>query len=270
LHVLRNAADHGLEDPTGRQAAGKPDQGTIRLRALRQGENVIVEVTDDGRGIDVDRVRQTAAKRGIAASATLAEASDADVLELIFAPGFSTATDVTGVSGRGVGMDAVRTAVERLGGQVGVESCPGRGTTIRFILPFALMITRVITVEAGGQMFGIALDSVVETVRIDRERIMPVGGAFAFTLRNRVVPLFDLAETVGIAPTPTVSEEATVVVSVIAGDLAGLQVDRLGERMDVMLKPMDGLLQGTPGIAGTTLLGDGQVLIVLDLAELLQ
>jgi two-component system, chemotaxis family, sensor kinase CheA len=270
LHVLRNAADHGLENPLSRLAAGKTEQGTIRLQAVRQGENVIIEVADDGRGIDVGRVRQAAAQRGIASSATLAETSDAEIVQMIFAPGFSTATDVTDLSGRGVGMDAARTAIERLGGRVGVDSRPGQGTTVRFTLPFALMITRVMTVEAGGQMFGIALDSMAETVRIDRERIMPVGAAHAFALRNRIVPLFDLAELVGISQSPPASAEAIVVVAVIGGDLAGLQVDRLGERMDVMLNPMDGLLQGTPGIAGTTLLGDGRVLIVLDLPELLR
>jgi two-component system chemotaxis sensor kinase CheA len=270
LHVLRNAADHGLENANDRRAAGKPPQGTIWLRAVRLGEKVVVEIADDGRGIDVDRVRQVAARNGIASPETLAGMSEADIVGLIFAPGFSTATRITGVSGRGVGMDAVRSAVERLGGRVGVESRTGQGTTVRFTLPFTIMITRVMTVEAGGQTFGIPLDSVMETVRIGRERIVPVGAAHAFTLRNRVVPLFDLAETLGIARTRSGSEDAIVVVAAIGGDVGGLLVDRLGERMDVMLKSMDGLLSGTPGVAGTALLGDGRVMIVLDLPELLR
>lgn len=268
LHVLRNAADHGLEDADERRAAGKSPTGTIWLRAARVGEQVVVTIADDGRGIDVDRVRQIATQRGGAdASAGMTEA---ELVDLIFAPGFSTATRITDVSGRGVGMDVVRTAVERLGGRVGVESRTGQGTSVHFTLPFTMMITRVMTVEAGGQMFGISLDSVVETVRIDRERIMHLGAARAFTLRSRVVPLFDLADAVGIERSPPDTVDLIVVVAAIGADLAGLLVDRLGERMDVMLKPMEGLLSGTRGAAGTALLGDGRVLIVLDLPEILR
>jgi two-component system chemotaxis sensor kinase CheA len=270
LHVLRNAADHGLEDANERVAAGKPALGTIRLRAARSGEQVIVEVEDDGRGIDVERIRVLAEQRGVANAATLAAMGKAEIVDLIFTPSFSTAARVTTVSGRGVGMDAVRTAVGRLGGSAGVESRAGQGTTVRFVLPFTLLITRIITVEADGQMFGIPLDRVMETVRIGKGQIMPVGAARAFALRNRIVPLFNLATIVGTEPERPCANEVVVVVITMGGDLAGLMVERLGERIDAMLKPMDGLLSGTAGIAGTTLLGDGQVLIVLDVQELLR
>jgi two-component system chemotaxis sensor kinase CheA len=270
LHVLRNAADHGLEDGEQRVSLGKPRLGTIWLRASRSGEQVIVEIEDDGRGIDMERIRVLAAQRGIANTAALSMMSDAEVVELIFAPGFSTAAQVTNVSGRGVGMDAVRTAVGRLGGWVGVESKAGRGTTVRFVLPFTLLITRVVTVEAGGQVFGIPLDSVIETVRIGQGQITSVGATQAFSLRNRVVPLFDLAEVVGIARGQPCFDEVAVVVIQMEGERAGLVVEKLGQRIDAMLKPMDGLLSGTAGIAGTTLLGDGRVLIVLDVQELLR
>jgi two-component system chemotaxis sensor kinase CheA len=270
LHVLRNAADHGLEDADERVAAGKPVQGTVRLRAARSGEQVIVEIEDDGRGIDVAQIRVLAERRGVASAATLAMMSEAEIIDLIFAPGFSTAAQVTTVSGRGVGMDAVRTAVGRLGGSVGVESRMGQGTTVRFVLPFTLLITRIITVEAGGQMFGLPLESVIETVRIGKAQIMPVGAARAFALRKRIVPLFDLAAVVGTEAGPSDADEVVVVVIAMGGDLAGLAVERLGERIDAMLKPMDGLLAGTAGIAGTTLLGDGRVLIVLDVQQLLR
>jgi two-component system chemotaxis sensor kinase CheA len=270
LHVLRNAVDHGVEPASVREALGKPAPATIVLRAARQGEQVIVEVIDDGGGIDIVRVRQIAAERGVASAEILAAISDAEAVDLIFAPGFSTAGEVTDISGRGVGMDAVRVAVERLGGQVKVESRPGVGTTVRFTLPFTVIMTRVMTVEAGGQVFGIPLDGVVETVRVARDRISPVGAARAFVLRDRTLPLCDLAETLGITSDRAEPAEATVVIAALPGQLCGLQVERVGERMDVMLKPMDGLLSGMPGVAGTTLLGDGRVLIVLDLQELLQ
>lgn len=270
LHVLRNAADHGLEDTDERISAGKPALGTIRLRAARSGEQVIVEVEDDGRGIDVEQIRVLAERGGVASAATLTMMNEAEVVDLIFTPGFSTAARVTTVSGRGVGMDAVRAAVGRLGGSVGVESRTGKGTTVRFVLPFTLLITRIITVEAGGQMFGIPLDCVIETVQIGKGQIMPVGAAHAFALRKQIVPLFDLAAVVGTEQGWSFADEVVVMVIAMGGDLVGLAVERLGDRIDAMLKPMDGLLSGTAGIAGTTLLGDGRVLIVLDVQELLR
>jgi two-component system chemotaxis sensor kinase CheA len=269
LHIVRNAMDHGIEPAAARAAAGKPVVATIRLRAYRQGEHVVVEISDDGRGINVARVRAVAAERRIAAEDVLAAMNDSDVTNLIFAPGFSTAGTVTNLSGRGVGMDAVRTAVERIGGRVTIESIWGQGSTVRFVLPFSIMMTRVMTVEAGGQMFGIPLDAVVETVRVPRARIQAIGEAAAFVLRNRTVPLVDLAATLGRQRTGIAQAEATVVVTSVAGELGGLEVDRLGERFDAMLKPVDGLLAGMAGIAGTTLLGDGRVLLVLDLQEIL-
>ncbi|HVI33863.1 chemotaxis protein CheA [Phenylobacterium sp.] len=269
LHVLRNALDHGVEPAQERAAAGKPPSATIVLRAHRDGDQVVVEVEDDGRGIDVARVREVAARRGVADPETLAAMSDEDAIDLVFAPGFSTAAQVTSVSGRGVGMDAVRNAIERLGGRVRIASRAGEGTTVRFLLPFTVMMSRVMTVEAGGQVFGIPLEAVIETVRIPRDRIVPVGAAQAFVLRERTAPLIDLGEVLG-GPAAVAGGEANVVVASAGGQMVGLRVDRLGERMDVMLKPIGGLLAGAPGVAGATLLGDGRVLLVLDVAELLQ
>lgn len=269
LHVLRNALDHGVEPAQERAAAGKPPSATIVLRAHRDGDHVVVEVEDDGRGIDVARVREVAVRRGVAEPEVVAAMSDEEAIDLIFAPGFSTAAEVTSLSGRGVGMDAVRNAIERLGGRVRIASRSGEGTTVRLILPFTVMMSRVMTVEAGGQVFGIPLEAVIETVRVPRDRIVPVGAAQAFVLRDRTAPLIDLGEVLGQPGCPA-GEEANVVVASAAGQIVGLRVDRLGERMDVMLKPIGGLLAGAPGVAGATLLGDGRVLLVLDVAELLQ
>ena len=270
LHVLRNAMDHGVEHASVRAAQGKPPAATIRLGAARQGEHVVVELSDDGQGIDVPRVRLVALERNVAPHEILDAMSDTEAIDLIFAPGFSTAAKVTDLSGRGVGLDAVRTAVARLAGQVHIETRAGEGTKVTLTLPFSVMMTRVMTVEAGGQMFGIPLDAIVETVRVGMDSIFPVGAAKAIVLRNRTIPLVELAGALGVKREERKDTEATVVVARIEGLFGALQVDRLGERMEVMLKPLDGILLGMRGIAGSTLLGDGSVLLVLDLGELLQ
>jgi two-component system chemotaxis sensor kinase CheA len=269
LHVVRNALDHGVESPAARAAAGKPEVAVIRLSGFREGERVIVEVADDGHGIDPAVIRRVAAERGVMTAEALAAVSDDDVIELIFAPGFSTAATVTDLSGRGVGMDAVRSTVERLGGRVSVRSRQGEGTTVRFILPFTVMMTRVMIVEAAGQVFGVPFEAIVETLQIARDDISAIGAAEAFVLRSRTVPLVSLARTLGLPGEPGRSPLVKAVITAVGGQMSALEVDGFGERLDVMLKPMDGLLSGMHGVAGTTLLGDGRVLIVLDLQELL-
>ena len=268
LHVLRNALDHGLEPSDARIARGKDPQGVIHLRALRQGEHVLVEIEDDGGGIDIDRVRETAARKGLASPEALALMSAAQIVQLIFAPGFSTAASLSDLSGRGVGMDAVRASIAQLGGRVEVENRPGDGALVRFVLPFTIMMTSVMTVEAGGQVFGLPLDAVVETLKVRREEISRIGAAAAFVHRGRTLPLVELAGLLG-ATEDLETSGACVVVADVAGQGVGLKVDGLGGRMDVMLKPMEGLLAGMDGISGTTLLGDGRVMIVLDLPGLL-
>lgn len=269
LHVLRNAIDHGIESPELRAAAGKSTIGTVTLRARRAADNVVIEVADDGGGIDVARVRTVAAERRVASSDALAAMTDAEAANLIFAAGFSTAVTVTDLSGRGVGMDSVKTAVERLGGSVALETKLGNGTTIALMLPFSLLMTPVMTVDVAGQVFALPLDMVLETTIVDRDRIVPIGASHAIVLRDRTVPLLDLADMLGFVRGSPGQNPAKIVVLSIGTQIAGLEVDRLGERMDVMLKPMDGLLAGVKAIAGTTLLGDGRVLIVLNPEEML-
>jgi two-component system, chemotaxis family, sensor kinase CheA len=270
LHIVRNAVDHGIESPSERAARGKPPTAQIRIRAARQADQVIIEISDDGRGIDLARVRDVAQTRGVASEAELREMSDIEIINLVFAAGFSTAAKVTELSGRGVGLDAVRTAVERVGGRVSVESRAGLGATVRFSLPFSVMMTQVMTVEAGGQTFGVPLDAIVETVSVPRTAIMGIGAAHAIVLRNRTVPVVDLANVLGLRESVLDETDAIVVITALAGHVGGLKVDRIGQRLEVILKPLDGLLSGMPGITGTTLLGDGRVLLVLDIGELLQ
>ncbi|HLG84611.1 MAG TPA: chemotaxis protein CheA [Bradyrhizobium sp.] len=268
LHVLRNAVDHGIETPEQRASAGKPAMGTIVLHGRREADTVRIEIEDDGGGIDVDRVRAVAAAHGLASEQALAAMTEAEAVELIFAPGFSTAATVSDLSGRGVGMDSVRAAVERLGGTVTLRSRAGTGTTVTLSLPFSLMMTRVMTVEVAGQAFGLPLDTVLETTIVARDMIVPIGSGRAFVLRDRTIPLVDLADTLGLARDASSREAAKVVVVSAAGQIGGLEVDRLGERLDVMLKPMEGLLGCMTSVAGTTLLGDGRILVVLDVQEM--
>jgi two-component system chemotaxis sensor kinase CheA len=169
-------------------------------------------------------------------------------------------------------MDAVRAAVERVGGKVSIASRLTQGTTVSFSLPFSVMMTQVMTVEAGGQVFGIPLDAVVETVSVAPTAVSGVGAARVMVQRNRTIPIVDLGSVLHALPQKRGrdSTDATVIIAAIAGQLVGLQVERVGERMEIMLKPLDGLLAGTPGIAGTTVLGDGRVLLVLDILGILQ
>jgi two-component system, chemotaxis family, sensor kinase CheA len=269
LHIMRNAIDHGVEAPPLRAGAGKLPIATIYLRGLREGDRVLIEVEDDGAGIDIDKVRRQATARGFMSDENVANLSDAQAIELIFEPGFSTATGVTGLSGRGVGMDVVRTAVERLGGRVSLTSERGVGSTVRFDLPFSVMLTQVMTVEAGGQWFGIPLEAILEIAEIDRDRISPIGRARAFVRRGRTIPIVDLDQTLRREVWERTSPRALLIVVAIAGQFGAFEVDRIGERLEVILKPVAGLLSGMPWISGTTLLGDGSVLLVLDVVGLL-
>jgi len=270
LHLVRNAIDHGVESQQARMAAGKPPVASVHIKARRQSDQVLIEISDDGSGIDAGRVREVAKARGVVTEDVLATMSEADIIDLIFAPGFSTVAEVTQLSGRGVGMDAVRKAVERIGGKVSIASRARQGTTVKLSLPFSVMVTQVMTVEAGGQMFGLPLETIIETVRVPQTAIATVGTAKAIVLRNRTIPVIDLPTRLGVERARGADAEATLVIAVANGEWGGFRVDRVVERLDLILKPLEGLLVGTPGIIGTTLLGDGRVLLVLDIGELLQ
>lgn len=269
LHILRNAVGHGAEPERLRLEAGKPAKTRIVLRAYRDGDRVRVEVEDDGRGIDPAAIREAARKRGIAPADNLDRLSDADIIDLIFAPGFSTASEVTDLSGRGVGMDAVRSAVERLGGQASVRSRPGYGTTIRLSLPLTIAMTKVMAVRLGCELYGIPLDGILETAFVPASRVLRVRDAEAFVWRDRTLPLVRLADLLGVQPLRDDSQRLKVVVMAAGDDLVGVAVDGFAERMDVLMRPMTGILAGMPGVVGTTLLGDGSVLMILDIPDLI-
>ncbi|WP_165186484.1 chemotaxis protein CheA [Caulobacter soli] len=268
LHVLRNAIDHGVENRATRSRSGKPPVATIRFAARAAADQVVIEVRDDGGGIDPAKVRGHAVARGLLTQAAADRLDDQASIDLVFIPGFSTAAEVSAVSGRGVGMDVVRDAATKLGGKVIVESVRGQGSTVRFVLPVTMVLTKVMVVACGQERYGLALDTVVETVRVPADRIVPVRAGRAFQLRDAVVPLVSLGVLVGAAEAEARAAER-VVVARVRGELVGFAVDAIVDRMDAAVRPMTGLLAGAPGVMGATLLADGAVLMVLDPAELI-
>jgi len=269
LHVLRNALDHGLEQPEIRRAAGKPEAGALTLSARTVGEQVIIEVRDDGAGIDPARIRSLAVLRGLIGEDAARGLNDQGAVDLIFMPGFSTAATVSEVSGRGVGMDAVRAAIARMGGRVEMESKVGEGATVRFLLPISMVLTKVMIVTCGEERYGLPLEDIVETTRVAADRIIPVRDGGAFQLRDQVVPLVRLGQLLGLAGESGPGRAQRVVVARVGGELVGFAVDAIVERMDAAVRPMSGLLLGARGMVGSTVLASGDVLMILDLRELL-
>ncbi|MBR1279986.1 chemotaxis protein CheA [Bradyrhizobium sp. AUGA SZCCT0283] len=270
VHLVRNALDHGVENPGQRRAAGKSEAAKISIAASRSGDRLLVEVADDGRGIDPAVVRRKAFERQILPPDELAGLTDEAAVDLVFSAGFSTASIVSDISGRGFGMDVVRTAIEQIGGRVSLESKVGAGTTVRLDLPMTIAMSRIMVVEAGGQSFGIAMEAVSETVRVPPDRVSTIKNNDGFVLRDRVVPIISLAELMKLPGRKRdAAEPRLLVVTEAAGKIAAFEIDAVRDRLDVVLKPMQGLLSGARGYAGTTLLGNGQVLLVLDMKEIL-
>lgn len=271
IHVLRNSLDHGIELPATRVAAGKPAHGTIRIRASQEADRVVIEIADDGAGVNAARVRAKAIERGIVAADRAAALSDDEAVQLVFLPGFSTADKVSDLSGRGVGMDVVRTAVERVNGQVTLASRAGQGTTVRLSLPLSMAVSNVMAIEAGGQRFGVPMDLIVETVRVHRDDIHHFKQARTAVLRGRVVPLRGLNELLALDAAEQANAEGELAVLVIRlnGENVGLVVDQFHGATDIILKPLEGVLAGLTGFAGSALMGDGSVLMVLNPKELL-
>lgn len=266
-HLVRNAVDHGLEDPATRLAAGKPAEGLLLLKAFHEGGQVVVEVTDDGAGMHPERIRDKALERGLRTPAQLARLSRAEVLQLVFAPGFSTAAAVTNVSGRGVGMDVVKTNIESIGGTIEIESVAGAGTTCRLRIPLTLAIVSSLTVECGGERYAVPQVNLAELVAVDADRagqeIARVGNAEVYRLRGRLLPLVRLSDVLGVEPARA---DGQLVVAVLhaEGRRFGLVVDRVLNAEDIVVKPLSAGLKSIGVYAGATILGDGAVALILD------
>lgn len=275
-HVIRNCVDHGIEAPEDRRAAGKADEGVLSLRAFHEAGQVIVEVADDGAGIAVDRVRQKAVRQGLIAPTHAERMSDREVCELIFLPGFSTRDAVTNLSGRGVGMDVVRTNIERIGGSVDLDSRAGHGMTLRMKLPLTLAIIPVLIVGAAGQRFAIPQVNLVELVAVGADRIETLHGARLLRLRETLLPLVDLQEVLGLSAPGTGKSPGddadapprSVVIVSADGRTFGLLVDDIDDTQEIVVKPLNKLLKSLGCFAGATILGDGDVALILDVPGL--
>ncbi|GGJ03006.1 hybrid sensor histidine kinase/response regulator [Neoroseomonas lacus] len=266
-HMVRNSGDHGLEKPAERRAAGKPETGRVILNAYHEGGHIIIEVGDDGRGLPVDRIRAKALANGLATEAELAQMSEREVLRFIFAAGFSTAQQVTSVSGRGVGMDVVKTNIEKIGGTVELISKEGRGTTFTIKIPLTLAIVSALIVEAGGERFALPQIGVVELVRVGAAqegapRIERIKDAAVLRLRDRLLPLVSLA---GLLRLHAASEDqGFVAVMQVGGQAFGIILDRVFDTEEIVVKPVAPILRHITMFSGNTILGDGSVIMILD------
>jgi two-component system chemotaxis sensor kinase CheA len=270
IHIVRNSLDHGLETPEVRVASGKPATGTLTIRAVQEADRVLIEIIDDGKGIDPALMKRKAYEKGVIDEATLERISDQDAVNLIFAAGFSTAETISDLSGRGVGMDVVRSAVQKVNGTVQVESVVGKGTSVRISLPLSMAVTQVMIVESDGQLFGVPMDHVVETVRIPRGSVHTIKHSKTAVLRGRVVPLRSLNRLLGLSAEPKVNadEELAVLLVQTDGEELGILVDGFRETMGTIQKPLGGVLSGLTAYSGSALMGDGSVLMVLNVKEM--
>ncbi len=269
-HMVRNSCDHGIEAPTVRRQAGKPESGRLKLRAYHEGGHVIICIEDDGKGIDRQRVLRKAIEQGLVTETEAATYSEAEIDRLIFRPGFSTAEQITAVSGRGVGMDVVRTEIERIGGTVELSSTPGQGTSIRIKIPLTLAIISALVVESGGIHFAIPQLGVVELVRVpaeERHRIERIRDQQVFRLRDRLLPLIELRDVLQLKQGGQTEETDLYIVVVQVGEeQLGLIVSEVFDTQEIVVKPVGRLLKDVNVYQGTTILGDGRVIMILDVA----
>ncbi len=270
IHIVRNSLDHGLETPAVRRAAGKPAVGRLTIRALQEGDRVLIDIIDDGRGIDPAVIKRKAYEKGLIDEAVLERISDREAINLVFAAGFSTADVVSDLSGRGVGMDVVRTAVEKVNGSILLESEVGKGTRLRITLPLSMAVTQVMIVESDGQTFGVPMDHVVETVRVPRLAIRRIKQSQTIVLRGSIVPLRSLNALLGLSQPPlsNADDEMAVLVARVGGESVGLIVDDFRETAEIIQKPLSGVLAGLSAYSGSALMGDGSVLMVLNVREI--
>ncbi|MCD1294167.1 chemotaxis protein CheA [Methanocella sp. CWC-04] len=268
-HLIRNAVDHGIEMPEERVAKGKSATGTVKLVARRERSNVIIEVEDDGKGIDVNRVKQKAIDRGLLTEAQAAAMGDDEALMLIFKPGLSTAEKLSEVSGRGVGMDIVKTKVESLGGTVKIDSKPGEGTKTILKLPPTIAIVQALLIKVGDEHYAVSITNVVESEYVTESDIKTISGKEVIVIRDTLMPLIRLDRLFDIG-TNDHMEKRTVIVIEKGDEKIGLLVDFIESQQEIFVKPLSGLLQNIRGFEGVTIMGDGRVVPILDISTLVE
>jgi len=265
VHLLRNAVDHGVESIAERVAAGKPEMGTVNLRAFHSGNHVFIEIEDDGKGIYREKLLQTAIKRGVVTEEQGAKMSDDEVNQLLFAPGFSTADKISDISGRGVGLDVVKSKITSLGGNVTIHSTPGKGTNFSVQLPLTLSIIAAMLVRVGSEKYAVPLSSIVETAIVQREQVRNIHGNKMITFRESLIPYLSLNEVFGVPDFNDEDESETEIVVIRKGDrLAAVSVEEFIGQSEIVLKSMGTYLPSIEGISGATILGDGQVALIVD------
>ena len=269
VHIIRNSCDHGIEDTAAREQWGKSKTGLIELKAYNEGNSIVIEITDDGKGLDADLLRSKAMERGMISEQEADSMSDKEAFALIFKPAFSMAAKVTNVSGRGVGMDVVKTNIEKLNGIIEIDSEVGKGTAIKMKIPLTLAIIQALLVGAQEEYYAIPLASVSETVRISLEEIYTVEGRNVLRLRDEVLSLVRLSDIFGVKQVYEPGEHTYVVVIGLAESKLGIIVDTLVGQEETVIKSMGDYLQGINGIAGATIRGDGGVTLIVDIASLM-
>jgi two-component system, chemotaxis family, sensor kinase CheA len=273
-HIVRNAIDHGIETPEARTAVGKSAEGHLLMRAFHEGGQVIIEVIDDGAGIDLDRVKAKALERGVLSPDQAARLSERDAINLIFHPGLSTAARITNVSGRGVGMDVVKTNVEKIGGSIDVSTVRGQGTTLKLKIPLTLAIIPALIVTSGGDRFAISQVSLVELVRLEgesaRKAIEHVFSAPVYRLRGKLLPIVSLNEALELGERAEAASRDVVNIVVLQadGEQFGLVVDAVNDTQEIVVKPLGKHFKGINVFAGATIMGDGRVALILDVLGL--
>ena len=270
VHMIRNSCDHGIEPPEEREAKGKPRKGTVKLKAYNEGNQIVIAIEDDGRGMDPEFLKQKAIEKGIISEREANQLSDKEAYGLIFRPGFSTAAKVTGISGRGVGMDVVKTNIEKLNGIIDIESELGKGSVFKLKIPLTLAIMQSLLVSVQEEFFAIPLASVLETVRISIDEIYTIEGKNVLRLRNEILPLVRLADMFGVEQVFETGEHVYVVVIGLAESKLGIIVDGLVGQEEIVIKSMGDYLQGIEGIAGATIRGDGGVTLITDVAAMMK
>ncbi|MGN6572020.1 MAG: hybrid sensor histidine kinase/response regulator [Pseudolabrys sp.] len=267
-HMLRNSADHGLESPEERRAAGKPERGHIRLSAWHEGGFIVIQIADDGRGLNTERIKTKALAQGLANEAELEKLTEAQIHKFIFAPGFSTASEVTSISGRGVGMDVVRTNIDQIGGTIDVRSVPGVGVSFTVKIPLTLAIVSALIVESAGDRFAIPQLAVIELVRAhggSDHRIERIKDTAVLRLRDKLLPVARLSRLLGITPAaPESVEQGFIVVTQVGPQTFGIVVDAVFHTEEIVVKPMSSKLRHIALFCGNTILGDGSVIMIID------
>ncbi|NMB74926.1 MAG: chemotaxis protein CheA [Myxococcales bacterium] len=269
MHILRNSIDHGIEEPAERAAAGKPSTGTIRINAYQKGNHVVIEIADDGRGLDLDRICQVAMEKGLVEPERLADLTPRDRMNLIFLPGLSTSRQVTELSGRGVGLDVVKTNIANLSGMIDLDFTPGQGTRFTITLPITLAIIRALIVRVSQSVYAIPLNAVLEILSVPASRVRTIERRQVIELRGATLPLIRLADLFQLAG-EAAGDNLFVVVVGLAQNRMGLVVDSVQGQQDIVIKSLGRFMSHVPGIAGATHLANQQTVLVLDVGELIE